>query len=84
MDIKLIINIFKIKQTKEKSKNLTNEEIIHNLVKSRARKRLMEKRERQELLFSRGRDFLHTSYMEDVENVYDEALIDVLSEHHRF
>lgn len=44
----------------------------------------MEKRERQELLFSRGRDFLHTSYMEDVENVYDEALIDVLSEHHRF
>lgn len=84
MDIKLIINIFKIKQTKEKSKNLTNEEIIHNLVKSQARKKLIEKRERQELLFPRGRDFLHRSYMEDMENAYDEALIEILSEHHRF
>lgn len=78
---KLICNVLKKNQLQDSSEKPTEAELIHKSACVRAWSAVVDKRNR---FLRPGGGFGHSSILNDFENAYDRAYIEVWNEHHRF
>ena len=73
-------NIFKKKQVEKAEQIPTESDFVHRLARLRAGQKAIEKRKR----FSYRSGFHSPSFLEDMDNVYDEAYDEIWNERHGF